>query len=281
MVDIIINSLKSFFGFNVAVKDENRVESINVEEQKIQAENLQVEAMYTTLSEAKEEIWKRWNDKELRKKVEEYLGEIPEPFRKEPRVALSRSILSPNQELFYFLDLAKQSGLKPIGLEGIEDKFCTKNYDKVSLGKLSFLKCKNAEDGRSQVNVIDMVISDGKRFCDINTLWGENLVDFHHRMLSLYNIDIETFDDFKWFNHGKKKNSIIDYYKKIFTLFLCYGILFENFIAKGNEKQFTDGIVARSYREIEEIFGVKPLIVPLLPLKDEDHWYFRSYFVKK
>lgn len=252
------------------------MQDIKQQEQK----DLLVENMYTTLSVAKEEVWKRWNDKDLRKKVEAYLGEIPKPFRLEPRVVISRNIITPNQELLYFLDLAKHTDLKPLGLEGVEDKFCTKNYDKVSLGKLSFLKHKNSsKDGgeNNSIAIIDMPHSDGKRLCDIETFWGENLVDFHRGLLASYGIELEAFDDFKWFKHVSGKGEILEYYKKFFVLFVCYGILFDNFIVKRNEKQFTDEIVTKSFKEIEDIFGVKPLIVPLLPQEDDDHWYFRSY----
>jgi hypothetical protein len=38
--------------------------------------------LYTTVEEAREEIWKRWNDENLRKEVEQFLGEIPEVFKK-------------------------------------------------------------------------------------------------------------------------------------------------------------------------------------------------------
>ncbi|KKQ52433.1 MAG: hypothetical protein US70_C0009G0028 [Parcubacteria group bacterium GW2011_GWD2_38_11] len=253
---------------------------MDIEKQNEKKEGFSVDNMYTPLSVAKEEVWKRWNDNELRKKVEEYLGEIPEPFRAEPRVAISRNIITPNQELLYFLDLAGHTDLKPIGLEGVEDKFCTKNYDKVSLGKLSFLKNKNANkdsNESSNIAIIDMADSDGKRLCDIKTFWGENLVDFHYRLLESYGISIESFDDFKWCKHISGKSGILEYYKKFFAFFVCYGILFDNFIVKRNEKQFTDEVVTKSFKEIEVIFGVKPLIVPLLPQEDDDHWYFRSY----
>jgi hypothetical protein len=82
MVGIIMKSLKSLFGFNIPVVTksmgmENDTEEVNLKT-KTEQENFQVESMYTTLSEAKEEIWRRWNDKELRKKVEEYkMGNIP------------------------------------------------------------------------------------------------------------------------------------------------------------------------------------------------------------
>ena len=45
-------------------------------------EEFDIKDIYTPLSVAKKEIWRRWNDKELRKKVEKFLGgDIPEVFR--------------------------------------------------------------------------------------------------------------------------------------------------------------------------------------------------------
>jgi len=249
---------------------------------------LDIKEIYTPFSVAKEEIKKRWKDKKLRDKVEKFLGgEIPKPFKKEPRAVLSRHIISPNMELFYFLDLAKTAKLKPVGLEGLEDKFCTKNSDKVSLAKLSFYE-KAKEEGKKTrfekrvVRLIDIEKNDGKKLCEIDTLWGENLVDFHHRLLNIYDSEIDTFDDFCWFSKRNKRNSAFQYYENFLLLFLCHGILFENFHAKGKEKSFTEDIIMTNYKKIVDTFNIKPLIVPLVPIEDEmysHHW--NGYFANK
>ena len=246
-----------------------------------------INEIYTPLSVAKKEIKKRWNDKKLRKKVEELLGgEIPKPFRKGPRAVLSRNIITPNQELFYFLNLAEISELNPLGLEGAEDKFCSNNFDKASLGNLSFYQ--NAKKGKRDlkfqkkvVKIMDIGKFEGKRLCDITTLWGENLADFHHRLLGFYGIEIETFDDFRWFIERNRKSNANQYYENFLLFFLCHGILFENFHAKGKEKSFTDSVIVANYRKIVENFKLKPLIVPLSPIEDETclyHW--NGYLVK-
>lgn len=253
-----------------------------------QKEQFNIEEIYTPLSEARKEILRRWNNKELRKKVEKYLGgEMPGPFKKEPRAVLSRSIITPNRELFYFLDLTKNTKLKPIGLEGVEDKFCTKNYDKVSLGKLTFYedrrgsRAKRMEDGKNVVRIINMTASDGKKFGDIKTLWGEDLVSFHHRMLGSYGAEIETFDDFKWFAKRNKKKNPYQYYENFIAFFICHGILFENFHAKGKEESFTSSIIMENFRKISDIFQLRPLIVPLVPIEDEECLdYWNGYLVK-
>ena len=251
-------------------------------------EDFDAKEFYTPLSVAKKEIQKRWKDRNLRNRVEDYLGgSIPDPFCKQPRAVLSRSIITPNMELLYFLDLVRDSKLKPIGLEGANDKFCTKNPDKVSLGKLSFFKkgIKNKinqpDGGRFTLNVIDMMSSDGKFFSNIKTFWGENLVDFHHRMLKDYELKIETFDDFEWFLSKKRKSNPKQYYENFLALFLSHGILFENFHGKGKEEDFTCSVIVDNFNKIKKTFGFKPLIVPLVPIEDERYLnYWNSYLIK-
>ena|SRR4030067_1261493 len=95
--------------------------------------------IYTTLEEAKEEIWKRWNDEFLRKEVEKFLGEIPEVFKKEPKACLLRQMVSPNYEYYNFLNLIPKINLKPLCLEYLEDMFITTNKDKTYLAKMAFI----------------------------------------------------------------------------------------------------------------------------------------------
>lgn len=48
--------------------------------------------MYISLEEAKDEIWKRWNDVDLRRRVQEYIEELPEGFGQEPRAVYSSQL---------------------------------------------------------------------------------------------------------------------------------------------------------------------------------------------
>src|SRR6185369_1258456 len=142
--------------------------------------------MYTTLEEAKEEVWKRWNNAELRRRVLEYVGEIPEFFRYEPRAVLWRWLATPNYESLSFYQLAEKATLKPIFFEFIGDKFCSKNSDKFYLGKLSFFKGKGRNNGDKVTccHVINFCTEDGKAFREIQTHGGESFVAFHHRIFS-------------------------------------------------------------------------------------------------
>jgi hypothetical protein len=72
------------------MKDANKIEN---------RETLASE-IYTQLPIIKEEIERRWNDKELRKKVADFFGpNMLEVMASKPRAVLSRSIGTPNTEL--------------------------------------------------------------------------------------------------------------------------------------------------------------------------------------
>lgn len=232
----------------------------------------EVEKIYTPLSVAKEEIWRRWNDKALRKKVEEFLGgDLPDLLGKEPRAIILRYVATPNFETSFFLDIAEEIGLKPLYGEFLEDKYCTMNQDKVHLARMVFLK---KEDGHGLFKLKNRVIVDGKKnegklLKVIKTIWGDNLVDFHHKLFHIYHPGIETFNAY---NLRKNDNDVVDFYEKIFSVCLYYGILFENFIGKDGciENKFTKNIILPAYRRVTERFNLKPLISPIYSIDNED-----------
>ena len=236
--------------------------------------------IYTPLSEAKEEIWRRWNDKELRKKVEEFLNHgILKKFEDAPKAVLSRYIATPNFELLYFLDSARTIDLEPLCFEYYDDKFVGKNDLKYYLCKLYFDMGEGKRGGRKTdcFKVVDFDKLEGKRFSDIRTLENKSLIDFHHDMLSKIdqNINFQTIDFSDWFN--KTRNESEYYYLYYLALFLCHGILFENFLVNKEEKDFTENKVLPSFYKLEEMFGVRPLIVPLSYFADEAHQHWQHY----
>ncbi len=238
-----------------------------------------IDDIYTPINEAKKEIEKRWNDVELKKKVSDYLGkDFPEVFKKEPRAILSRGILTPNFETKYFLDILDIVDLKPICLEFYGDKFCSQNKDKIHLGKLVFL-----HDNKKGINVttkrtiIDFKKSENKIFKEIRTLQDKSFTEFHHNLyIRQYKKLFDIFDISVFKDNGESAKEV---YKKIFGLCLVNGILFENFIAKENEheKKFTENVVLPAFEFVVSKFHVKPLVVPLLPLKNVEKeawdWY--------
>lgn len=234
--------------------------------------------IYTPLEEAKEEIWRRWNDTVLRKKVSEYIGEVPAVFQDEPRAVLDRNIISPNYEISHFMGIVKQVSLKPLGWEYQEDKFCSKNPDKLGLAKMPFFHKRNkkGEAIYSYRTIVDCTYADGKQFSRIKTLWGEKFTDFHHRLLTLHAQEIEFADGSKWYSSNGRCAS--KYYLYFLALFICYGILFENFVInEGEEERFSRAVVIPAFEQVATHFAVKPLIVQLLPSDKASDQYWRCY----
>jgi hypothetical protein len=227
---------------------------------------------------AKEEIWRRWNDKKLRKKVEDFLGEAPEPIKKYPRSIIARHIIRPDNEYLYFLDIVKMSDLKPLGWEYLRDKFYTVNQNKLCLGKMHCCDPNDFSEGNISIRkIVDFKDKcEGKPFCDINTVWGENIIDFYHRLPELIGVGrIEAYDASCWYK-ARGKNAK-ENYKYFLAIFVVNGILFENFLSNNGEEQFTKNVVLPAYREIVKTFGLRPLIVPLISRKVESDLFWGSY----
>lgn len=228
--------------------------------------------IYTSLSVAKEEIWRRWNDQELKKKVEDFLGgDVPEVFKDQPRAVTSRQIATPNMEFSLFYNKALFTGLKLLGWEFHDDIFVTTNRDKASLGKMGFL---NGFDRKfkpmiSYEKVIDLTgPSEKKMLKDITTTWGEGFIDFHHEILKLIYPMVELYDGSKWYKEGGRGPK--DYYLPFLVLFIRNGILFDNFNLNGYEKTFSLKVFLPAFNKAKEIFGLDPLIVKMTPEEDLD-----------
>ena len=129
-----------------------------------------VNEIYSTLSEIEHELVKRRKNKKLKKLVEDFLGTyLLEELRLKPRAVLSRTIINPNTEFRYFLDLAKELKLDPLGFE-YHDKFVAKNPDKYHLAKLFFAKKRN--DGTqflSNIKIFYFNKYEGRDFKEIKT----------------------------------------------------------------------------------------------------------------
>jgi len=241
-------------------------------------EEFDIKEIYTPLSVAKKEIWRRWNDKALRKKVEDFLGnDIPEVFKDGPKAVLGRHVVSPNKEFFYFLDLIKEINLNPICLEHLQDKFVAKNKSKYHLSNLFFYNGQGKKHGDriSSVKIIDFKGAEGKLLSNVKTLWGENLVDFHHKLLGNFQTSFKYSSMSDWFKkRGLKADNFYVYY---LALFITHGILFDNYLQHKDEGNFTKNILLPNFKKIYEIFNLKPLIVPLEPIGNTEYLYWYCY----
>lgn len=244
-----------------------------------------ISSMYTTLSEAKRELQRRSKDKELKKKIEDFLGgDLPEIFKEKPKAFLVRDIISPNFEFFFFKDLVKEAGLE-MGLCEYSGKLVAKNFNKYHLCRMFFHNGIGKKNGDKidTLNIIDFNVSEGKLMNQVKTIWNEKLIDFHHNLLEKETRanSKEIFDITKWFN--KHRNQGEYYYLHYLALFLAHGILFENFLFSKGEEEFTRKKIIPSFKKIVKIFGIKPLVVPATLIEDESesYWWYYPNSVKK
>ena len=236
--------------------------------------------IYTPLSVAKEEIWRRWNDKELKKKVEEFLGgDIPSSLEKEPSAVLARQLVSPNNELVRYLEIAKKINLKPICLEYLKDKFRAENGDKYYLGKLFFCGGvgKKSNLKTNAVKIINFDEAEGSSLDKVKTLLDENFIDFHHELLCHFDSSLRDIisDQSNWVDNNGKKAHL--YYEKFLSLFIYHGVLIENYLIDKHQANFTKEVVLPSYKKVKDRFNIKPLIVNIYPNESEGDLYWRYY----
>jgi hypothetical protein len=233
--------------------------------------------MYVTLEEARAEVWRRWHDKALRRRVEEYLGELPHCFGAAPRAVLFRNIASPDIEFHHFVGRAKQIGLEPLCLEYTHDRFCTRNADKICLAKLAIFNGRN-KHGEAMITykkLIDLRAMDNKRFSEIDTLWGENLVAFHHGLMRRHLPGVEVFDVSHW--HHFNGNNAAEYYRYFLALFVCHGLLIEDFVTNEEEERFTHDVVLPALEVVTRTLGVVPVIVPVIEQDNLSDMYWWCY----
>jgi hypothetical protein len=234
---------------------------------------------FGSMEEAMAELERRRNDKELQKKVEEYLQDvgIPEPFKNEPRLVLFRQVATPNIEVSRFLIIADGVGMKPLFLEYFDDKFTSNNEWKLYLGKLAFYEGVGKKGG-AKINyktIIDFNKFNGKRICEVTTLWGDKLSDFHRSLFNINYNHIESenfFEASDWFKSCG--GSAEKYYKKLLALFILNNILIENFMLDEDEFIFTKNTFLPAFKFVTDFFGLKPIIVTLAPTKieSEEFW---------
>ncbi len=234
--------------------------------------------------EAMRELKQRRQDPALRGKVEAYLQEdIPDYFRDGPILYLARHIATPNFETLRFKYLMEPLGMKAVVGQDTKDLFVSSNHAKKALCKLSICRGISQKDGilneRFQnVSIVDFNVSDGKRFDAVTTLWGERLVDFHARLFARFMREkVENPDDAAWIDRHHR-GDLLEHYKDFLALFVTHGILFEDYVMEDkHEAHFVKDILRPACRFIEQRFGLRPLIVPLVPKVFESNRFWISY----
>lgn len=244
----------------------------------------------TPFPDALAELKQRQEDTQLRAKVEAFLGgDIPPQFTEGPLLYLARHVATPNFETLRFLHLTEAVDIPAVIGQDSKDKFVPRNQLKKALGKLAVLGGISHKNGvfheqYQNHSVVDFNTTNGKPFTDIQTLWGENLIDFHTNLFkTACKRPVQIVDDSAWIDRHHRGN-LVEHYRRFLALFLAHGILFEDFTYDDSqERQFKKQVLLPAFHFIERTFGKRPLIVELSPTSMESQKYWLSYphIVKK
>ena len=218
------------------------------------------------------ELQRRRQDPGLRRKVERYLQrDIPTYFQDGPILYLARHIATPNFETLRFKHVMGSLGLRAVVGQDTKDLFVSGNDAKRALCKLSVCLRVSQREGRineeyKNISVVDFNTTDGMPFASITTLWGERLVGFHARLFAEFmQGHVDNPDDAVWIDRHHRGN-LFEHYKDFLALFVTHGVLFEDYVTEDKqEAYFVKKILRPAYQFIEEYFGVKPIIAPLVP----------------
>jgi hypothetical protein len=242
--------------------------------------------VYTPLNDAIVELKIREKDKVLEKKVCEYLNHnVPEPMSNGGKAVIFRQLVTPNYEICRFMCIPDATDLVPVFWEYYTDKFTPNNPMKLRWGKMGFHFGIGKKGGKKTTyeNIIDFNKSNGKKISEVNTLWGQNLKDFHHELLSevFPKATSFLFDASDWFHANG--NTASEYYKRYMALFIRHGILFENFVLENSERPFIKEKFLPAFYEVWDKIGKKPLIVALEPteIEGDDFWMHHPAHILK
>lgn len=236
--------------------------------------------IYTDYNEAVK-ILKERQETNLNEEAKSFFkNNIPEVFNDTNSAVLFRQVATPSYEIRRFIQIVKELKLNPILWEYKEDKFVSVNDYKRSLGKMMFFLGKGKKGGSKieSETIIDFNKFNGKTLSEVETLWGQNLLDFHHELLESFRdgtVKNNIFDASLWFSSvgGEAKY----YYTYFLALFVSQGILFENFMLNEEEEWFTKNVFWPAFIEVEKHFGIKPIIVALEPTSIEGDKFWNCH----
>jgi hypothetical protein len=236
--------------------------------------------VYTSQDEAVLELKRRVSDETIPDPKN-----LPNVCKDGMKAILYVSVITPNQQIIKYIDMAREMNIEPLIFEQVGDKFTSNNEWKYFLGKLS-LFVRRSRDGAPQfehLNIIDFNTSNGKKISEVKTFWNESLVDFHHRIFfeKFPNLTAQNiFEASDWFHQCGTTPR--EYYVAFMSLLIKHGIQFENFYLNEKENFFTREIFLPAFMTVYEQTGLKPLIVALEPEDSEgdEFWYSHDMIVK-
>jgi len=225
--------------------------------------------------EARAELKKRWNNAELKSAIEKELGENFMPqFAERPRGVSFRQVITPDNGLPLFFQGAKYVGTDPLVLEFHDDMFVSFNEDKKGMGRLRV----TLEDGaKATVDIMDFHANEKKKLGECVLKTGENMIDFHYKLMEVSGYDPEIFDNSKWLERFGRATA---YYYPFFLHFVAHGVLFENvesYEEGDSGSPMIRDVTTPAIQKIEGKFGIRPLVVRMYPqdqTEEEDFFWW-------
>jgi hypothetical protein len=192
---------------------------------------------------------------------------------------LARFMATPNFEALRFLNLVTGAGLFPVISGFAIDKFFPQNPLKRALARMGFHNGWN----RHEQPIVQYlgILNDsqqGRPFGELKTCWGQDLISFHHEFFAHFlngGVHPAVFDSSE--QYIRAGGSAAAYYRK-FLLRVCIadGILFDDYLLEGKERNFTRDVVLPAFDAVTAECGMRPLIVRLSPPEEEasPHWFW-------
>ncbi len=227
--------------------------------------------LYTDLIVAQKTLRLRQLDEKLKLELQIFWGKNKPPFihsDHEPSFYFSRPIATPNYETALFVDICKHHQARATLLE-FPGKFVSRNREQMHSVQLRVRDSKKPTV-KYKISLIDINQWSGKPFESIYTQMGVSLRDFHHHFFwrKYSEVPIKVVEITDWFMSSRWAYK--HYYMSFLSIFIVEGILMENYLLDDpGEYIFFQERVYPSFLELESIFGIKPLIVSLLPFETE------------
>ena len=227
-------------------------------------------SIYTAQETAKDDLISRSH---LRTKVENWWkqhgwGNPPLPSSPEPIGLFAMQVSSFSFEDAAFATACEDAGLLPVWQEFTADKLSSKSAYKLRLVHPIFAQKRGRKGGlllkkMRLITNIDQVL--GQPLNSLRADDGSSIVEFHHRQQDQCWPGATRLDASTWLQSiGMAR----DYYAAFLAMAIAHAALFEDYHDPGDEdvtqtQIFVTNVVEPAYRKVEELFGVRPIIVRL------------------
>jgi len=227
--------------------------------------------MYTPLNKAIKELKLRRQDESIINRTNEFLGGIlPKGFPDEPPACLLRQVASCRYEDLAFARLAESAGLTPFWPTYLDDSYISINPDKVNYIRMKIKVSENHNHKLKAVRDMNKLDHEKPEMGKLETKYLSDdgtpvlLPDLHLEMRRAVFPQYATnvFDNSAWYKSQRLKWS--HYYNSIFALFVCHGVMFEDYHDGPNASslaKFTKRVVEPAFDLVCREIGLEPLMV--------------------